>query len=223
MTARAVSLVAGALMGALVLLGVVELGAALVYFGQWDLLRRALEGLRISAQALGANDQRVGFFAVLVEAVRVVCFILFLVIVYQAYRRLETHQSLPRRYPAYWSLWGFFVPLLNFFRPFQIMGELLRLRGQANLGRARKVLLWSWWILFWADFLFSRCRFLFYPGKGTDLAALTQYAWLVFVTQWIGLFSILVTVLLLGFISLTAQENRSLAEAEVLRYPDGHE
>jgi hypothetical protein len=43
---------------------------------------------------------------------------------YSAYRNVEALAGHATKHDARWAIWGFFVPILWFFRPFQIMREI---------------------------------------------------------------------------------------------------
>lgn len=55
-----------------------------------------------------------------------------------------------RRYATAWTIWGWFVPILAFWRPKQLANDLVRAPSGAGVGAG---LLLAWWIAFVVDSL----------------------------------------------------------------------
>lgn len=90
---------------------------------QYQLLQRAngLEG--ISTEEATANDLREQVLGIIYLAANIVSIVMFIRWFRRAYYNL--HQlPVSVTYPERWAVSAWFVPFLNFFRPYQIMKEL---------------------------------------------------------------------------------------------------
>ena len=104
---------------------------------QYNLLQSALMGGEISTEAANANDSREQVVGILYLLAFVVSGVTFIMWFRRAYFNL--HQLLPNlNYSEGWAAGAWFVPILNLFRPFQIMKELFeearRLLQNQNIG-----------------------------------------------------------------------------------------
>jgi len=80
----------------------------------------------------------------------------WLYVTYRAFARRGAHM----RYRSHWAVTGFFVPFLNFVRPYQVVSDAWRgavsLRQPAGAGRvATPLVVKFWWALIWAAIIVS--------------------------------------------------------------------
>jgi hypothetical protein len=78
-------------------------------------------------------------------------FMAWLYVTYRAFARRGAHM----RYRSHWAVTGFFVPFLNFVRPYQVVSDAWRgavsLRQPAGAGHvATPLVVKFWWALIWA-------------------------------------------------------------------------
>jgi hypothetical protein len=135
-----------------ILLGMEVLSFISHYF-QYDLLQRAANGAQVSTIEAGANDLR----ELIISIAYIVTYIIFLVIFIQWFRR--AYYNLQTKVPNLlftdgWAAGSWFVPILNFYRPFQIMREihtetieLFEKKGVSNAKISTDYL--GWWWFFW--------------------------------------------------------------------------
>lgn len=92
------------------------------YF-QYDLLHRAKNGAQITSLEVAANDIRVNIVTVVYAIVYIVCVVMFIQWFRRAYYNL--HVKVPNLlFTDGWAAGSWFVPIINLYRPYQIMREL---------------------------------------------------------------------------------------------------
>ena len=122
------------------------------YF-QYDLLQTLANGGDISEEVADANDLREQIIAIVYLIVLIVSAVTFIQWFRRAYYNL--HQKVDNlSYSEGWAAGAWFVPILNLFRPYQIMKELFvetrKLLVQKELRLAEKIAVSSlgvWWTL----------------------------------------------------------------------------
>ena len=112
----------GAIMATWVLL-IVEVIALISGFMQYSLLRTVAAGGVISEADAAANDIREFVVAIIAVIALVIFFITFIMWFRRAYFNLH-QKSKNLQFSEGWAAGSWFVPILNFYRPFQIMNEL---------------------------------------------------------------------------------------------------
>jgi len=120
---------------------------------QYDLLLKMEAGVDISNEAADQNDQREMIIAAIYTLVYFVSVVTFIQWFRRAYANLHTVSN-NLLYDEGWAAGGWFVPILNLFRPYQIMKDLYIKTNSylsAKLEGYKKVsnegLIMSWWIL----------------------------------------------------------------------------
>ncbi len=83
--------------------------------------------------------------------------IVFLVWIHRAYRNLRAFGVHNLKYSSKWAVWGFFVPILFFYRPFQVVREIWKasdpyLTDESSWQNQPTPSLLKWW---WALFLIT--------------------------------------------------------------------
>src|SRR5512139_1493475 len=136
-------------------LGVAALGNVIASVALLDALK--LVGADLSQRALRVEvpyiTQQLETIAAFQLVVYIVTGLLYLLWIYQAY---QNHAALYPHYAnfsAEWAVWGFIIPIINFFRPYQVVDEMW---GAANgsidpspsrqpAPASRQIVL-AWWI-----------------------------------------------------------------------------
>lgn len=118
---------------------------------QYSFLQVVANGGDVSMEAAEANDLREGGIAILYLLAYITSAVLFIMWFRRAYFNL--HQKVNRlSYTEGWAAGSWFVPIVNLFRPFQIMKELyeetvriLKERDLSSNLRAKTDHLGTWW------------------------------------------------------------------------------
>jgi len=93
----------------------------------------------------------IGMLALLQVGAVLAYFIVFLSWLYRCYKNLSHIGGAVPRYTPGWAVGGWFVPIMNLFRPAQVMSDILQYSSPLDrdgLPQVRKGLLTLWWTLF---------------------------------------------------------------------------
>ncbi len=71
--------------------------------------------------------------------------ILFMIWLYRAHKNLAALNVGPLRYKSHWAITGYFVPFLNFYRPFQVVREVWKGSTGAPADQPTSPLVRVWW------------------------------------------------------------------------------
>ncbi|RYE37497.1 MAG: DUF4328 domain-containing protein, partial [Sphingobacteriales bacterium] len=100
-----------------------EIVALVSGYLQFNLVQKVLNGGEISMEAANSNDTREQVIGIVYLIVFIISAITFIQWFRRAYFNL--HQRVPHlTHPEGWAAGSWFVPIMNLFRPFQIMKEL---------------------------------------------------------------------------------------------------
>ncbi|HLS30255.1 MAG TPA: DUF4328 domain-containing protein [Flavobacteriaceae bacterium] len=120
------------------------------YF-EYDLIQTAIIGGYISQEAVDANDLRIRIIGIVYLIVYIISAITFI----RWFRRAYYNLHLKLNYLDHkegWAAGSWFVPIINFYRPYQIMKEmyqetkeLLLKKGIAPHGISSNGLVHGWW------------------------------------------------------------------------------
>jgi hypothetical protein len=83
-----------------------------------------VRGANIAAAELDANDARQQLFGFAQLGLGLVSAVVLLTWTSAFTRRLTALGVSDMRYAPKWSVWGFIIPIINLFRPYQVMDEL---------------------------------------------------------------------------------------------------
>ena len=168
------------------------------YF-QYDLLQTAANGGEISIEYATSNDNReqaIGIIQIIVLVVSAITFI-------QWFRRAYFNLHLRVNHLSHsegWAAGCWFVPIVNFFRPYQIMKELFQAthlflkRNEVHTREHFSITTLSLWWTFWIiDRLFGQFVFK-YSMKAETLEELTTSTIAQIVGNGIGIVLAIVTV-----------------------------
>lgn len=145
------SLAAMILIGTMTLAQVVSL---ILNISRYSLLQRAAEGQTVTLEEATHSDTMTQYLALLTIVIFVGCVIAYIMWFYRAYSNLHLIQG-GVLYTSQWAILAWFTPIVNFFRPQQIMRELyditrsyLIVRGVSRESLSSNRLI-SWWWAFW--------------------------------------------------------------------------
>lgn len=133
-------------------MGLQLISAISAYF-QYQLLNDVKNGVAITMEAATANDLREGIINFVLGIIYLLTAIFFIMWFRRAYYNLKQKSKLTS-YTDGWAAGAWFVPILNLFRPFQIMKELytltpstLKKHGITSPIELNQNLLGIWWTL----------------------------------------------------------------------------
>jgi hypothetical protein len=115
---------------------------------EWQLMDRIIAGEEVTDAEATANDNRQGAIGLLQTALFIAAAVVFIRWMYAAYRNVELVAPGERRYGAGWAIGSWFVPILNFFRPKQMVNDIWRAGGRDFADAQPGFLLLSWWLLY---------------------------------------------------------------------------
>ena len=177
-------------------------------FQEIELLQRIdVDWRDVSPAEADASDARVlttGLlsFTALVAAVTTFCFW-----IHRANRNLPvlTHHFI--RFSPGWSIGWFFIPIMNLFRPYQVMDEIYR---QSHPRQAGSPLIGVWWGLWLAGGFAGQAalRALF---EDSDVATLIARDWLTITSDIVLIIAAIVVIVLIHRIT-SWQDGRGLQE-----------
>ncbi len=153
---------AAAATAVLALLLVLDIAAVVSGFFEVQLFDRIAAGETVTAAEAEANDTRQGMIGLGQMALWFACAGLFISWLYRAYANVEALGPPHPRYEKGWAIGAWFIPILNVFRPKQIINDVW------DSGQPRKDPPW-WLMVWWLGFLISGVlgRIAF-PGLSED-------------------------------------------------------
>ncbi len=134
---------------------VLEIAMGLSSYLQLNLLEKMAAGTHYSDESINANDIREGIVALAYMVGYIVSVVMFIRWFRRAYYNLHT-QTRGLSFEEGWAAGCWFVPILNLFRPYQIMKELYvvtqkLLAGQLEVPRSANLTIvnvwWTLWII----------------------------------------------------------------------------
>ncbi len=175
----------------ILLIASAAVGAAAVISGvlQFNLLSRAATDGISEAEAI-LNDSRQQFIGILQFSLLVGTAVAFLMWFHRAHRNLPALGCDDLEYSPRWAVGGFFVPILNLARPFQVMREVWLGSMPGNSSRAsvmggifqersRKTppLVGWWWVLFLGSNLFGNFMLRMAAIDNPTLEQMRELTW----------------------------------------------
>ena len=140
----------------LVVIILVDFIAVIFSYLEIQLINRALAGEIITEEEAIANDNRQGLIGGAYLILLVITAILYLMWIHRAHRNLKSLGVECLKYSPNWAVWGFFVPILSLFRPFQVVTEIWKASdptvgiddNTAWQNAPTSSVIISWWLLF---------------------------------------------------------------------------
>ena len=130
------------------LLLVIDVASVVSGYFEVQLFDRLLAGENVSDAQLEANDTRVGMLGLGQGALSVACAIAFISWMHRAYSNIHALPPAQPRYGTGWTIGSWFVPILNFFRPKQMINDIWRSGSPAGDPA-------PWLMVWWIGFLIS--------------------------------------------------------------------
>lgn len=146
------------LVAVFVVIAAIDLVAVAAGVAEIRLLSRAIDGELVSAADAHASDARVAAVAFAQTLGWVTCGVLFLVWLRRAYTNLPVLGAGPLRFRPGWTIGAWFVPVLNLWRPKQIVNEIWRgSDGARETGVESRVPAWvaMWWSAYVVGWMLS--------------------------------------------------------------------
>jgi hypothetical protein len=139
--------------GALVVINVVSV---LLTIADLNLLDRLESGELVGDDEIEAHDARLAAVGGLQALGYLACAIFFIRWLRAAYRNIDVLSPGVRRYGHGWAIGAWFVPVLNLWRPKQILNDVWRGSGTPTDYGRPPVLLLAWWLSFIVGDVFGR-------------------------------------------------------------------
>lgn len=181
----------------------------------WFLLS-AVEGQEFDTATAYQIDQRQSIIGSVQTGLNLLSAVLFLVWFYHSEKHLEIMGVGGMRYSPKWAVGGFFVPLLNLVRPYQVMADVWAGSQYASTAEDRRTWIetpfWSfvgaWWVLFllmrtigsWANSMLTNAY---------SIAGLIDAMWAVTAADFIVIPAAAVTLALVRRITRLQEEAES--------------
>lgn len=131
-----------------------EIASLISGYFQYDLLNTVANGGEISTETANANDSREQIVGIIYMIAYIISGIMFIQWFRRAYYNL--HQKVNRlSHSEGWAAGAWFVPILNLFRPYQIMKELynetkdLLVKNGLNISENFSTSILGWWWTLW--------------------------------------------------------------------------
>jgi hypothetical protein len=185
--------------------------SAISTFFQYLLLKSVAEGYSITTEAANSNDFRQSIIAILFAILYLFSMVFFI----QWFRRAYFNQEIKFKSMASsngWASGAWFVPIMNLFKPFQLMQEIYENAESYLLDKklidekkSRKSIIGWWWGLWIGTGVLSRISSSFL-GSADDLGELIAST----------LFSIFMVVIFIPLSILTVMTIQNYNEMELL-------
>lgn len=170
----------------------VSLGGALIEISKIALSPRTTPGVSTAVPGVSAGDVLAFLISLFLSGVALLTAVFFLFWIYRAHKNLKALGAIDLKYSPGWAVGGFFIPVLNLIRPYQVVTEIWK--ASANHARRSVGANWSYepapvFILaWWGAWLFSGflgfMSFVVLVGSGgTDPAMVaTRYRLLSYIS-----------------------------------------
>jgi hypothetical protein len=129
--------------------------ATLSGYLELELLKHIQNGGLVNEDEANASDNRQMFIGLLQTAIYITTIVFFLNWFRRAYANLHRMKIKHLKHSDSWAVWSFFVPIIVFFRPVQIMNEIVsetqhQIRKMDRSYIKKEIGLWIglWWTLF---------------------------------------------------------------------------
>ncbi|HET7377151.1 MAG TPA: DUF4328 domain-containing protein, partial [Anaerolineae bacterium] len=186
------------------------------YFMQLQLVNQFITGPRPTLADATANDARVSLLANINLILLIVTGIVFLFWIHRAYDSLSTIGAYGLNYSPGWAVGGFFVPILNFVRPYQVVREMWKASDPAvpdgYLWTSSPVspLVLIWWLLWIGAGLIGNYIRLTFNSKNATLDQFVSISGILLIGALItAIDAVLAMVIVLGLDARQQQKSRN--------------
>lgn len=135
----------------------IQIASLIFYFFQYNLLKDIASGIEITVESANANDLRILIIDLLLVIAHIISMVTFILWFRRAYYNIK-QKSDYLLYSDGWAAGSWFVPVLNWFRPYQMMKELFeetryvfekqKEEVNYNLNMRLLGLWWGFWIVY---------------------------------------------------------------------------
>ena len=115
--------------GCLSLYILLSLISAVVDFSRIELSSKIAAGVRVPAAQVTNSDALTLLIRLSLVVVVLLTTVSFLAWIYRAHKNLKALGAMDLKYSPGWAIGGFFVPLLNMVRPYQVVTEIWKARA----------------------------------------------------------------------------------------------
>jgi hypothetical protein len=126
----------------------ISVAAAISDILEIRLMDRIVAGETVTSSEADANDGRQAIMGVLQFGAFIAGAIVFIRWLRAAYRNVDVVDRPQRRYGHGWAIGSWFVPILNLWRPKQIVNDVWRAGAREESDARPGFLLLAWWLLF---------------------------------------------------------------------------
>lgn len=194
----------GQVLGKLLLvLGLISLvQAALAVFislDQLDLISNLGQGKVYAESYIEKSDTLQQYSEISSLVLYVAFFVLFLVWFRQVFLNLELLRFKPRTGRG-WVIWGFFVPVINFFRPYQVCRDIVDGSNPGQECWLSCLVPVVWWIMFWVARIAVFLQDALTPVEGAEFEAYVNYARSVLANDLASLVLYLIFLAMIGMV-----------------------
>jgi hypothetical protein len=110
----------------LLIVGLATLGTLWADLNQYDVVGRMADQAPVSLNEIQGSDDWVSVTGTIYLVAFVLSTITFVLWFSLAYRNMLAMGAANPRYGPRWAVWSWFIPILNFFRPKQVMNDIWR-------------------------------------------------------------------------------------------------
>jgi hypothetical protein len=114
---------------------------------EWRLMDRIIAGEEVTDAEATANDNRQGTIGLVQLVLVIAAAVVFIRWMHAAYRNIYLVAPGERRYSPGWAIGSWFVPIMNLFRPKQMVNDIWRAGGRDAADAQPGGLLLGWWLL----------------------------------------------------------------------------
>jgi Domain of unknown function (DUF4328) len=155
----------GIIFGLIVLVSVAAVVLDIAYLG---LLDRLIAGEDVSEAEVVAGDDRQATMVIFQVGAWIAGAIVFIRWLHGAYKNVDVVARPERRYGHGWAIGAWFVPILNLWRPKQIVNDVWRAGGTNAEDSEPGWLLLIWWTAFIVSGFAGRYADNIFEGEGLD-------------------------------------------------------
>lgn len=144
------------LIGIFIVLFGVTLIAIISDLIQIQLINQIAAGQTVTLEQANSNDSRQALIGFIALGIQIILMVLFLIWFHRAHQNLNALGASNLKYSPGWAVGGFFVPIWNLFRPYQVAGEIWKASNpdyhttKLSLwqnGKQSSLVIW-WWLLY---------------------------------------------------------------------------
>ena len=203
--------------GALALVMIMDVVGVISGIAEVRLVTRMINGEFVTLKELEDNDNRQAVVGGLQLAILILAAILFLVWIYRAHRNLPALGVSGLKYSPNWAVGGWFIPIMNLWRPYQVTAEIWRAsdpessgpEGQAWQTAPVSPILKFWWGLWIIGGIIGSILLRFAFQEPEDLEALRTQSVTFAVADVIDIPAAILAILVIWYITTRQEERHS--------------